>query len=498
MKAFRGYLLIVALAMCALPRSAHGVQFTSGHEVTWDSIREDTRSFFSNIFLGGVDEDGDGVISEPERANSAIFRSAVLAALLVGVSCGLLGSFITLRRMALFGDMLGHAVLPGIAVGFILVGEKQTLALLLGALGAGILAALLTKSIRSWSKVKEDAALGISLSFFYAVGVWLLSWITHSKLKHEASGLNQYLFGNPAVILPADLVVLVATTFCVVAVVTAGYKEFLVSTFDPCFSASIGIPRSKTDPVLLLLLTVVIVVSIKILGIVLVAAMLTIPAATAYLLTDRFKKLCLGSCAIGALAGFGGTYLSVIFHVGMGPAIVCLAFFILVVVFLTSPRHGVLARHLQHRRQVLRTHRENILAAAYRVGETEGIAIHELPLEKIAAVRREPVEATRSLARKLRGSGWGAVRNEQLVLTQDGERRAGQVVRTHRLWELFLSREASLPPDHVHPAAEDIEHYLNEETIAELEKLLGHPQTDPHGRAIPSDLQEIAPRDKST
>ncbi len=482
-------LLLEITVMAVRPPSVHAVQFSRERDVTWDSIVRETRSFFANVFLGGVDEDGDGTLSNGERANSSLLRSASVAAVLVGVTCGLLGCFITLRRMAMFGDMLGHAVLPGIAVGYILVGSKSTPALLLGALGAGLLAAALTKTICSWSRVKEDAALGISLSFFYALGSWLLFWITRDPaLRTEASGLDEYLFGNPAVINPPDLWALGLAAAVVLGIVSIGFKEFLVCTFDQGFAASIGLNRGKADTTLLVLLTVVIVVSIKVLGVVLVAAALTIPPATAYLLTDRLKRLCLVSAAIGALSGFGGTYLSAVLYIGTGPAIVCLAFGLLLVVFVVSPRHGILSRILRHRSLALRTARENILAAAFRICErekrSEATSVG-VTLENIAAARNESVEATRAIARKLRGSGWALLRDDRLVLTVEGEERARRVVRTHRLWELFLSQEARLPPDHVHPGAEEIEHYMTDEALEELEKFLNHPRTDPHGRAIP-------------
>jgi manganese/zinc/iron transport system permease protein len=473
----------------ASARPAGAVPFTSGKDVTWDSIRADARSFLSNLFLGGVDADGDGRLSEGERAVAGAFRAAVAACILAGLGCGLLGSFIILRRMTLFGDMLGHAVLPGVAAGFIVAAEKSTPYLLGGALIAGLLAAGLTRAIRGWSRVKEDAALGISLSFFYACGIWLLSWITREpRLSAEASGLNHYLFGNPAVISGADLAFLAAAAMLVVLVVIAGYRGLLACTFDAGFARSIGLPFRSIEGAMLVLLTVVIVVSIKILGIVLVAALLAIPPAAAYLLTDRLERLCLGAALIGAGAGFGGSFLSAVLHIGAGPAIISLAFLFLLGVFLLAPRHGILGRWIRHRRLALRTARENILASAYRVlerGGSPGGAALRVPLEAIARERREPLPVIRALARKLRRSGWGGVEGGELVLSAAGRARAQQVLRGHRLWELFLSREASLPADHVHQDAEDIEHYLSEEAILELEKLLGDPRTDPHGRRIP-------------
>lgn len=482
--------IAVFTLVCAAPAffadPAEAKQFAREADLSWESIAEETGSFFSNLFLGGVDEDGDGSLSVAERANAGVVRAAVAGSVLVGITGGLLGSFVIMRRMALFGDMLGHAVLPGVAIGFIVAGRKSTGAMLLGALGAGLAAAALTRAIRAWSRVKEDAALGISLSFFYALGVWLLYWITRTpELSAEASGLDQYLFGNPAVINPPDLWALGITSAIVVGLVWGGYKELLASTFDPSFAASIGLGRHWADAILLTLLSIVIVVSIKILGVVLVAAMLVIPGATAYLLTDRFRRFTILSSILGATAGFAGTYLSVVFRVGTGPAIVCVSFGFLLAVFVAAPSHGLLGRWVRHRRLRLRTARENLLASVYRLEERGEAGSDAVPLEKLAAARGETLDFTRLEARKLRGSGWGHVRGDTLSLTAKGRRRAHEVVRIHRLWELFLSREASLPEDHVHPPAEEIEHYLDEDSIGELERLLDHPAVDPHGREIP-------------
>lgn len=436
------------------------------------SFVELTGEFFSSLLGHG------------DAAQATI--NAVLGACLAGLTCGVLGSFITLRRMSLFADMLGHAVLPGVAAGFIIAGSKSTPALLLGSLAAGLLAALLTRAISSHSRIKEDASLGITLSLFYAVGIWLLSWITRAgpELSSQASGLNHYLFGNPAIIQVIDLVFLASAAVVIGAVLGLFFKEVSASIFDPSFADSIGLPRNLFDNLLLILLTLVIVVSLKILGVILVAALLVIPPATAYLLTDKLKRMVLLSAALGALAGFGGVYLDFVFGIGVGPAIVCLSFLGLMGAFLGAPHHGILGRYLSHRKLALKTLRENLLTSAWRIGERGGELL-AIPIGDLANERGEEPSATRLLARHMNGSGWGRLENDRLILTSLGQERARTLMRGHRLWEIFLQREASLAPDHVHAGAEEIEHFLDTETVRELEELLDNPETDPHGKAIP-------------
>ncbi len=446
-----------------------------------DSLAE---FFSSTLHLTG--EFFSSLIGQGDAAQATI--NAVLGACLAGLTCGSIGSFITLRRMALFADMLGHAVLPGVAAGFILAGSKSTPALLLGSLAAGLLAAALTRAITSHSRIKDDASLGITLSLFYAIGIWLLSWITRAspELSSEASGLNHYLFGNPAVIHTVDLVFLASAAVVILAVLALFFKELTASIFDPSFTSSIGLPQRLFDGLLLVLLTLVIVVSLKILGVILVAALLVIPPATAYLLTDKLQRMVLLSAVLGALAGFGGVYLDFVLAIGVGPAIVCLSFLGLMAAFLGSPRHGVLGRYLLHKRLALKTLRENLLTSAWRIGE-QGGELAAIPIQDLASERGETPSFTRQLARRMKGSGWGRLEqeNDNLVLTESGRERARALMRGHRLWEIFLQREASLAPDHVHAGAEEIEHFLDAETLRELEDLLDNPETDPHGKLIP-------------
>ena len=436
------------------------------------SFAELTGEFFSSL------------LGQGDAAQATI--NAILGACLAGLTCGALGSFIILRRMSLFADMLGHAVLPGVAVGFILAGSKSTPALLLGSLAAGLLAAALTRAITSYSPIKDDASLGITLSLFYAIGIWLLSWITRAgpELSSQSSGLNHYLFGNPAIIQTVDLVFLVSAAVVVLALLRLFFKELTASIFDPAFTVSIGLSPRIFDGLLLVLLTLVIVVSLKILGVILVAALLVIPPATAYLLTDRLGRMIALSAFLGALSGFGGVYLDFVFGIGVGPAIVCLAFLWLMTAFLASPHHGVLGRYLLQKKLELKTLRENLLTSAWRIAERGG-ELTAIPIGELASERGEEPSATRVLARRMNGSGWGRFEKDLLVLNSAGQERACALMRGHRLWEIFLQREASLAPDHVHAGAEEIEHFLDSETLLELEALLDNPETDPHGKTIP-------------
>jgi len=170
--------------------------------------------------------------------------------------------------------------------------------------------------------------------------------------------------------------------------------------------------------------------------------------------------------------------------IGGGAAIVCLAFLGLMAAFLASPRHGILGRYLRHKRMALKTLRENLLTSAWRIGERGG-ELAAIPIADLASERGEEPSATRLLARRMNGSGWGHIQSDRLVLTPSGQERARTLMRGHRLWEIFLQREASLAPDHVHAGAEEIEHFLDAETVRELEELLDNPETDPHGKTIP-------------
>lgn len=259
------------------------------------------------------------------------------AVLLVGVVSGVLGTYIILRGMALFGNALAHAVLPGVAVAYLVAGSSQT-ALFVGGLVAGIVTALGIGAI-SKEGIKEDTATGVIFVSMFALGIALISTV-----RSYSTDLTHFLFGNVLGVAATDLWLIGIFSGLVLLIIFGFYKEFMVISFDPVLARTLRLPTTFLNYLLLLLIAVTIVLSLQTVGIALMTAMLVTPAAAASLLTRRLPVMMAISATLGATSGAVGLYLSFYINVASGPAIVlvCTAFFLLALLF--SPSQGILKR----------------------------------------------------------------------------------------------------------------------------------------------------------
>ncbi len=269
----------------------------------------------------------------------AFMVRGLTAVVIVGVVCGALGTYIILRGMALFGNALAHAILPGVAVAYLVAGNSQTW-LFTGGLVAGVATALGIGAI-SKEGVKEDTATGVIFVSMFALGIALISTV-----RSYTTDLTHFLFGNVLGVSSNDLWLIGIFGGLVLLTIAAFYKEFLVISFDPILAKTLRLPATFLNNLVLLLIAVTIVISLQAVGIALMTAMLVTPAAAASLLTRRLPVMMLLSATIGATSGIFGLYLSFYVNIASGPAIVlvCTAFFILA--FLFSPRRGLLQRFL--------------------------------------------------------------------------------------------------------------------------------------------------------
>lgn len=421
-------------------------------------------------------------------------RYALIGSILLGVSCGLLGSFIVVRKMALFGDALSHAVLPGVAMGFLWSKTKDPVAIFIGATLAGLLGGAVVTLIRQTTKLKEDTALGIVLASFYAVGVCLIGRIQNMKNVGNTSGIKDFLFGKAASIGADDVALMAVVTALVVVIVGLFYKELLVTSFDNAFARAVGFPAGLIHYALMLLLSFSVVIALQAVGVVLVSAMLITPAAAAYLLTDRMHRMLGLAMLFGVFAGALGAFLSYLgTNLPTGPLMVLAATTVFVMAFLFGPRHGVVARAFRQLSRSNRVKRENTLKAVYHVLEQREFDGESVSMRELAERRRETISEVEQQARKLQSHDLATLDadGQSLHLTPEGWQRACEIVRNHRLWELYLTNEAKIAPDHVHDDAEEMEHVLGEETVRQIERTLNHAKEDPHGRPIPglADMQ---------
>ncbi|PQP91120.1 metal ABC transporter permease [Paenibacillus sp. AR247] len=267
-------------------------------------------------------------------------QKALLTSVMVGMICGIIGCFIILRGMALMGDAISHAVLPGVALSYML-----GINFFFGAVVTGVLTALGIGYVSQNSRIKNDSAIGIVFTSFFAVGIIL---ITFAK---SSTDLYHILFGNVLAVRASDMWITLIIGIVIAAVVYLFYKELLVSSFDPVMSAAYGLPGRLIHYLLMTLLTLVTVASLQTVGIILVVAMLITPASTAYLLTNRLWVMIYLAAGFGALSAVVGLYFSVKYNLASGAAIVLASavWFILALAF--SPKQGVLWRHFRSRRK---------------------------------------------------------------------------------------------------------------------------------------------------
>ncbi len=270
----------------------------------------------------------------------AFMQRGLMAALMVGVLCAVIGCYVVLKSMAFLGDALAHAILPGVAVAYLLQGN-----LLLGALVAGVVVALGIGFFSKQGTIKEDTAIGILFTAALALGIALISTI-----RSYAVDLSHILFGNVLGVSPSDLWLTAILGGLVLLVVVLCYKQFLVVSFDPVLASTLRLPAGFLRNLLLVMLALTTVVSMQTVGVGLVAAMLVTPGATAYLLTRRLPSMMALSAVFGAVASLTGLYLSYYLNIASGAAIVLVATFLFLIAFVFAPERGILWETLRRRR----------------------------------------------------------------------------------------------------------------------------------------------------
>mgnify|MGYP001190927238 CR=1 FL=1 len=437
------------------------------------------------------------------RMEDPSVQRVILGCLFMGISCGLIGSYVVTRRLSLFGDTLSHAVLPGIAVGFVWSGTKDNYSLFVGAMIAGFLGVSCLSILKKITNMKGDSSLGIVLSAFYAVGICLLTRIQKVGYSQQG-GLDSFMLGQVSSISIQDLYFQIIALLLIGLFIFLNYRQLLVSGFDPQFSRSIGIQIEFLQYGLWILISICIISSLQMVGVILVSAMLVIPASTASLVSKRMNTYLLLACILGAFSGFSGAFLSFLGkNLPAGPLIVLVSAFVFTIVLFFRPEKGVIVRWLKLRSENSRIALENTLKASFQILENKDFKETEISSQEMMRKRglssaevegemENVINAGLATRSTLKLDNTKLPLQMSVILTQKGWEYACRIVRNHRLWELYLTNEAQYEPDHVHEDAEKIEHVIGEKTVRRIEKLLKNPKRDPHGKLIPSmeDIQE--------
>lgn len=413
----------------------------------------------------------------------------ILTGALVASACGLLGCFLVLRRLSMLGDAISHAILPGIVVAFMLTGSRASFPMFLGAVALGLLTTFLVQTL-SRGGVQGDAAIGVTFTALFAVGVVMVS---RSVGKVDLD-LDCVLYGEIAyapfdmvrgwgLAVPRAVLVNAGLLLLNLAVVMAFYKQFKLCAFDPAMAAAVGIPVMGMHYLLMGLVSITTVGAFESVGAILVVAMLIVPAATAYLLTDRLSHMLALAVLVGVLSSAGGYLIAARVDCSIAGAISSVAGGLFALAFLFSPRHGVVTKRVAQYRLRRRVAEEDVLLWAGRRQEVEkavpAFTVRELSqaqewlLPEAAATARRLVQG-----RLLRGA------EGSYQLTEEGERQALELLRRHRIYESYLD-DLGYPTDHLHAAADRVEHHISPAVTAALNAATDNPRLDPQGKPIP-------------
>lgn len=268
-----------------------------------------------------------------EPLNYEFMRNAIAIGILTGILCPIVGSYLIVQRMALLGDVIAHCVLPGLSISFFL-----GIDILIGAFASGITSTFIIAWIRSQSRVKVDAAMALTFSSFFALGVVLIT-VLRNKID-----LDSFLFGDILGVTATDIYRTLTITLLILCVIRAFYKELLFYTFDQTGAKALGLPVDTIYFGFMAVITLAIIASMQAVGVILVISLLVGPALTAYLLVKELRHMMLLGALIGAIASITGVYISYYNNLPSGPSIVLVSSTLFLAAFLFSPTQGTLTR----------------------------------------------------------------------------------------------------------------------------------------------------------
>ena len=294
------------------------------------------------------------VVLDPWTTGLDTYGWMALMAFLVTATCGLIGNYLILRRMALVGDAISHSVLPGLAVAYLLTSELSLPVMMLGALGAGLLTTGLIEFIHTRSRIKSDAAIGITFCTLFALGVVLIN-VFASRVHLDAEcvlyGELSYLSRGVDEVAPRPVLIMGGVGIVVALLILLFYKELLVSSFDAMLAASLGFAPKLIHLALMAVLSIVIVSAFESVGAILVIAMLILPGATAQLLSTRLPRCLWLSVGHAALSAVFGLHLGIWLDCSIAAAVVVAGTLLFVLAWMFGPE-GLLVRSMQRMRPV--------------------------------------------------------------------------------------------------------------------------------------------------
>ncbi len=429
----------------------------------------------------------------------------VMAAVLAGVTCALVGSFLVLRKISMMGDAISHAVLPGIAVAFIVTGSRSGGALFLGAAAVGVLTAVLVNLIHRHARLEEGASMGVVFTVLFAIGLILIEQAAREVDIHP----EHVLFGAVELVpltmtsvwgteIPRGVLHLLVVFVVNLVVIVLFFKELRLATFDPELATTLGINAKAVHYLLMVLVAITTVAAFEVVGSILVIAMLIVPGATAWLLTKRLLPFLLVSACVAVLGAVLGHVAAITIPplfgfadtstAGSMSVVLGLLFFLAMIL---APEQGVFARIWDASRLRLSIGTQDALGLLARAAEKTGNATGSLSASEFRTAHQSPFadKAFRLAAslRLLRMRGSVTSRDGRYHATARGAREGRELLRSHRLWERFFYNDGKVQLSELHPAADVLEHYTDPDLQQELSRHFPDERTDPQGKRIPDE-----------
>ena len=343
-------------------------------------------------------------------------RSISLGTAVLGIICGMLGSFAVLRKQSLLGDAISHAALPGIALAFLITGAKDSNILLLGALASGLIGAYWIRGMISKTHLKSDTALGLVLSLFFGFGMLLLTYIQKQPNANQA-GLDKYLFGQAATLVERDVLLMVGVAGVTILVVCLFWKEFKLLLFDQDYTKTLGFNTKFIDILITFFIVVAIVIGLQTVGVVLMSAMLLAPAAAARQWTNNLAVMVFLAALIGGFSGVFGTAISATQNnLSTGPVIILVASFFVVVSFIFSPARGLLFKRIRLIKNRRDLQLKKTLQFMYGIAQTHENIDHPHTIRILNNFQG----FTKKSLRTMEDNQWIVLDNQQWALTSKG------------------------------------------------------------------------------
>ncbi len=416
--------------------------------------------------------------------SETFFQKALIGGSIAAIVCGVVGCLVILRRMAFLGDALSHAMIAGVAGGYLFMKvlfktEAHAPAMLIGSLIAALITVASIGFVSRFSRLKDDTAIGIMYTGVFACGVVLVSVFrgyVHIDLMH-------FIMGDVLGVADSDLWVAAISAAIVLTIIILFFRQFQLTSFDPVMAASIGMPVLLIDYTLTTCISLVVVGAVSMVGVILVVGLLITPAASAYLLSDRLDRMMMLAALFGVTGVVGGLYLSMWLDSSGGGAIMLFCSLQFLVVLTFAPNYGLLARWLRLRQMAPQQLVEDILVESSR---KDGVINLDDLRSKIFDARKSLNKALRKLSR----DGLLEIRDRTVLLTESGALEANRILRAHRLWEAYMTHVGLGINSEIHAKAHKLEHLHDKDSVDYLDDLLGHPVYDPHGAPIPQSSED--------